>query len=89
VEKILSADISSELLAYHAFIKSTLSKGGSIDADATPATFLEYQVQLNRLRATLQPAAERFRNGDLGSEIDIDELVDEVLQDKVQRGDRA
>jgi len=85
----MSTDFSSELLEYHAFIKSTLSKGGSIDQDATPAAFLEYQSQLNRLRAALQPATERFRQGDEGLEVDIDELVDEALSDGLQPGDEA
>jgi hypothetical protein len=82
----MSADLSSELVAYHAFIKSTLSRGGNIDEDATPAAFLEYQDQLNRLRAALQPASERFQNGDDGTEIEIDQLVDEVLQDRARHG---
>jgi hypothetical protein len=85
----MSADLSSDLIAYHAFIKSTLSKGGSIDEDATPAAFLEYQHQLNQLRAALQPATERYRNGDDGDEIEIDRLVDEVLQESGPRGDWA
>jgi plasmid stabilization system protein ParE len=33
----MSSQLTSELLAYHAFVKSTLSKGGSIDKDATTA----------------------------------------------------
>jgi hypothetical protein len=81
----MSADLSSELLAYHAFIKSTLSKGGSLDEDATPAAFLAYQQQLNQLRAALQPAVDRFKNGDDGSNVEIDQLVDEVLQDRGSR----
>jgi len=85
---MMSAELSSELLAYHAFVKSTLSKGGSIDEDATPAAFLEYQHQLNRLRAALQPAAERFQQGDEALEIDIDQLVDDALQNVPQRGDQ-
>jgi hypothetical protein len=76
----MSTELSSELLAYHAFVKSTLSKGGSIDDDATPAAFLDYQHQLNQLRAALQPAANRFERGEEAVEIDIDQLVDEVLQ---------
>jgi hypothetical protein len=82
------AELSSELLAYHAFVKSTLSKGGSIDEDATPAAFLEYQHQLNRLRAALQPAADRFHQGKEASEIDIDQLADDVLQNTSHRGDQ-
>jgi hypothetical protein len=73
------SEVSSELLAYHAFVKSTLSRGGSIDQDATPAAFLEYQQQLNRLRAALQPATDRFVRGEEADEIDIDQLVDEAL----------
>ena len=80
---------SSNLIAYHAFIKSTLSKGGSIDEKAIPAAFLEYQDQLNQLQAALQPATERFRNGDDGNEIEIHCLVDEILQDNAPRGDWA
>lgn len=56
----MSTDVTSQLVAYHAFVKTTLSKGGSIDNDATPAAFLEYQNQLCRLRAELQPAMDRF-----------------------------
>jgi hypothetical protein len=82
----MSTDVSSELLAYHAFVKSTLSKGGSLDEDATPAAFVEYQHQLNQLRAALQPAAERFRQGHEGSEIDIDQLADEVLKEAPHQG---
>jgi len=85
----MPTEFSSELLEYHAFIKSTLSKGGSIDQDASPAAFLEYQSQLNRLRAALQPAAERFQQGDQDSEVDIDQLVDEALSDDLQPGDQA
>ena len=85
----MSTEVSSELLEYHAFIKSTLSRGGSIDQDATPAAFLEYQNQLNRLRASLQPAAQRFRRGDAGSEIEIDQLVSEALSDGLQPGKQA
>jgi hypothetical protein len=76
----MSTELSSQLLAYHAFVKTTLSKGGSIDEDATPAAFLEYQHQLNQLRAALQPASERFEQGEFREEIDIDQLVDEALQ---------
>jgi hypothetical protein len=77
----MSAELSSELVAFHAFIMSRLSKGGSIDEDATPAAFLEYQHQLSRLRAALQPAAERFQQGDAGADVDMDQLVDDVLHD--------
>jgi hypothetical protein len=84
----MSADINSELLAYHAFVKTTLSKGGSIDEDATPAAFLEYQHQLNRLRAALQPAANRFQSGEEAAEIDVDQLVDEVLQSRLDAGEQ-
>jgi hypothetical protein len=82
----MSTDFSSELLAYHAFVKSTLSNGGSIDEDATPAAFREYQLQLNRLRAELQPAADRFRRGEEAFEIDIDHLVDDVLATRRDTG---
>jgi hypothetical protein len=75
----MSTELSSELLAYHAFIKSTLDKGGSIDEDATPAAFAEYQEQLSRLRSALQPAADRFLRGEDASELDINQLVDDVL----------
>jgi hypothetical protein len=85
----MSTQLTSELLAYHAFIKTTLSKGGSIDEDATPAAFLEYQHQLNRLRAALQPAANRFQNGEEATEIDIDQLVNEALQKQSDGGKRA
>ncbi|HEX2475863.1 MAG TPA: hypothetical protein VHK01_14020 [Lacipirellulaceae bacterium] len=76
----MSTELSSELLAYHAFIKTTLDKGGSIDEDATPAAFAEYQEQLSRLRSALQPATDRFRRGEDASEIDINQLVDDVLK---------
>ena len=76
----MSSDVSSELLAYHAFVKLALSKGGNIEQDASPAAFLEYQDQLNRLRATLQPATERYQRGADAAEIDIDQLVNEELQ---------
>jgi hypothetical protein len=82
----MSTEFSPELLAYHAFVKSTLSKGGSIDEDATPAAFLEYQLQLNRLQAALQPAADRFNRGDEAIEIDIDELIADVLQNGPHAG---
>jgi hypothetical protein len=85
----MSIEFPSNLLEYHAFIKSTLSKGGSIDEDATPAAFLEYQNQLNRLRASLQPAAERFKQGDEGTELDIDQLVEEALSDGLQPGEQV
>jgi hypothetical protein len=81
-------ELSTELLAYHAFVKSTLSKGGSIDEDATPAAFLEYQLQLKQLRAALQPAADRFSQGDEAVEIDIEQLVDDVLQSGMSQGDQ-
>ena len=82
----MSVDVSSELVAYHAFVKLTLSRGGTIDKDASPAAFLEYQQQLNRLRAALQPAAERFQRGEVAIEIDIDQIVDESLQTSPRRG---
>ena len=75
----MSTDFTAELLAYHGFVKSTLSNGGSIDEDATPAAFREYQLQLNRLCAALQPAADRFERGEEAFEIDIDQLVDDVI----------
>lgn len=75
----MATDYSSELFEYHAFIKSTLSKGGNIDEDATPAAFLEYQNQLTRLREALQPAADRFQRGENAADIDIDQLVDQEL----------
>ena len=75
----MSTEVTSQLVAYHAFVKTTLSKGGSIDNDATPAAFLEYQNQLCRLRAELQPAMDRFQRGEEASEIDIDALVEEAL----------
>jgi hypothetical protein len=80
----MSTEHSSDLVAYHAFVKSTLSKGGNIDEDATPAAFLEYQHQLNRLRAALQPAADRFHQGVDASEVDVDRLVDDVLRNAKQ-----
>jgi hypothetical protein len=75
----MSVALTPELLAYHAFVKSTLSNGGNIDEDATPAAFLEYQQQLNELRAELQPAADRFRKGEPSAELKIDRLVADVL----------
>jgi hypothetical protein len=75
----MSTELSSELLAYHAFIKTTLDKGGNIDEDATPAAFAEYQEQLSRLRSALQPATDRFHRGEGASELDINQLVDDVL----------
>jgi hypothetical protein len=82
----MSTDLSPELLAYHAFVKSTLSKGGSIDEDASPDAFREYQLQLNRLRSALQPAADRFESGEEAFKIDIDQLVDDVLGDRPDSG---
>jgi hypothetical protein len=75
----MSTELSPELLAYHAFIKTTLDKGGSIDEDATPAAFAEYQEQLSRLRAALQSATDRFLRGEGASDLDINQLVDDVL----------
>ncbi len=85
----MSIDLSSDLIAYHAFIKTTLANGGSIDEDATPAAFLEYQEQLTRLRAALQPAADRFQRGQDASELDIDQLVDDVLDSGTNRDERS
>jgi hypothetical protein len=84
----MSTELPSELLAYHAFVKSTLSNGGSIDEDATPAAFLAYQLQLNRLQAALQPSTDRFASGDEGFEIHIDELIDDALQSSPYSGDQ-
>ena len=84
----MPAELSTDLLAYHAFVKSTLSKGGNIDEDATPAAFLEYQQQLKRLRAALQPAADRFQRGEEAVDVDIDQLVNDVLQDRQRQGDQ-
>jgi hypothetical protein len=78
----MSTQLSSQLLAYHAFVKATLSKGGSIDQDATPEAFLEFQRQLDRLREELKPAAERFRHGEEARETDVDQLVEEVLKER-------
>jgi hypothetical protein len=75
----MSTDNSSELLAYHAFVKLALAKGGTTDNDASPAAFREYQHQLNQLRAALQPAADRFRRGEEANEIDVGQIVEEVL----------
>ena len=85
----MSIEMPSELLAYHAFIKATLASGGSIEEDATPAAFLEYQEQLSRLRAELQPAADRFRRGEDGSEFNIDEFVDDVLNGGANSNERS
>jgi hypothetical protein len=82
----MSTEVPSELVAYHAFVKSMLSQGGSIDDDATPAAFLQYQHQLKQLRSALQPAADRFKRGEVAVEIDIDQLVDEVLEGKSPAG---
>jgi hypothetical protein len=84
----MSTDSSSELVAYHAFVKSMLSKGGSIDEDATPQAFLEYQRQFGELRSALQPAADRFKRGDEAHEIDVDQLVENVLQNGSHQSDR-
>jgi hypothetical protein len=81
----MPTELSSELLAYHAFIKTTLEKGGSIDEDATPAAFAEYQEQLSRLRSALQPAADRFARGEGASEFDINQLIDDVLNKGANR----
>jgi len=85
----MTVELSPELLAYHAFVKSTLSKGGNIDKDATPAAFLEYQQQLNQLRTALQPATDRFLNGDEAAEIDIDQIVADTLQNRPHQGNAS
>jgi hypothetical protein len=82
----MSTETSAELFAYHEFVKLTLSKGGTIDEDATPQAFIEHQQQLNRLRAALQPAADRFHSHVPGSEVDIDRLTDDVLGKSSQAG---
>jgi hypothetical protein len=85
----MATDLSSQLAEYHAFVKSALSKGGSIDADATPAAFLEYQRQLHQLRETLRPAMERCQGGEPGEEIEIEQFVDEVIRTSPRGGEHG
>jgi hypothetical protein len=82
----MSTDLSSELLAYHAFVRSTLSKGGSIDNDATPQAFLEYQRQLAELRGAIRPSMERFKKGEPAEELDIERFVETILQKPEEPG---
>jgi hypothetical protein len=79
MEELMSADVTSDLVSYHAFIKATLSSGGSLDEDASPRAYLEYQAELERLRRELQPAADRFRRGEPAADVDLDGLVERVL----------
>jgi hypothetical protein len=74
----MSTETSGDLYAYHAYIKTTLSHGGSLDDDASPEAYAEYQSELARLRAELQPAIEQHERGE-GEELDLNVLVEQIL----------
>jgi hypothetical protein len=82
----MATESATQLVAYHAFVKTTLSKGGSIDEDATPQAFLEYQRQLSQLREALRPAVERFQRGEDAEEIDIEQFVEDIIRQTSQQG---
>jgi hypothetical protein len=68
-----------QLHTYHAFVKATLQRGGTIDEEATPEAFIEYQQQLAKVRSELAPAAKRFQEGKPAQTLDLDALANEVL----------
>lgn len=76
------SEAADQLQSYHAFVKATLQRGGTIDEEATPAAFIEYQQQLAKLQRELAPASERFRNGEPAASLDLDALANEVLGTK-------
>lgn len=69
----MAAKISPELHAYHAFIKATFARGGSLE-DATPEAFLEFQ---GTVRAVHQ-AIDDMQAGDEGRT--AREMIDEARQ---------
>ena len=75
----MSTETSPDLYAYHAFIKIALSHGGSLDEDASPEAYAEYQAELARLKADLQVAIEQHKRGE-GDELDLNLLVEQILQ---------
>jgi hypothetical protein len=79
LEDIMSSEVTPDLVSYHAFVKATLARGGSVDEDASPQAYLEYQAELERLRRELQPAALRLERGEPAHEVDFDALVALVL----------
>ena len=74
----MSIETSPDLYAYHAFIRASLSQGGSLDEDASPDAYAEYQAELDRLKAELLPAIDQHRRGE-GAEMDLNLLVEEIL----------
>jgi hypothetical protein len=85
----MATDLPSQLAEYHAFVKSALSKGGSIENDASPAAFLEYQRQLHDLRESLRPGMERLARGDKAEELDIEQFVSEVVSQSPRQSERS
>lgn len=68
----MPTDILADLHAYHAFIKATLSQGGSVDEDATPEAFLDTQASVR----ALEQAIHDMQSGDEGRP--ARELIDEA-----------
>lgn len=73
------SEAADQLHSYHAFVKATLQRGGTIDEEATPEAFFEYQQQLEKLQSELAPVAERFRRGEPAQALDLDALANDVL----------
>ena len=82
----MSTDISSELVAFHAFLGKLLeSKDRSLTPEKSVEEFRNYQNQLAQFRRDIQPALEELDRGE-GNELDFRQVEKEVLDRLSQEG---
>jgi hypothetical protein len=71
----MATDSSSELVVFHRFLGDQIAIGAvDLSPEESVEAFRAYQRDLERLRADLQPAIDRFQRGEPAIPLDIEDV---------------